>query len=107
MHVCKALRKALSIILALPVLSSHAQAQAVLRLGTCPSGYHASGGACLPTSRTMPPAPVLPKIGACPSGYRTSGDYCLGYEGAKHAIPRTGSCPSGYHASGVYCASFR
>ena len=81
--------------------------QAVPRVGTCPTDYHASGGACVPnsTSRTAPPA--LPKLGSCPSGYRTSGDYCLGYRDAKHAIPKTGSCPSGYYASGAYCLSFR
>lgn len=82
-----------------------AHAQAVPKVGTCPSGYHSSGGACLPYSKT--PRPALPKIGTCPSGYHSSGDYCLGYENAKHAIPKTGSCPSGYHSSGAYCLSYR
>ena len=53
-------------------------------------------------------AQAVPKVGTCPSGYHTSGDYCLGSsDDAKHAIPKTGACPSGYHTSGGYCLSHR
>ncbi len=76
-------------------------AQAVPKVGTCPSGYHSNGGACVAHSRNAGPA--LPKVGSCPAGYHSSGDYCLGREDARHAIPKTGSCPSGYHSSGTYC----
>lgn len=93
------------IVAALVALPAPALAQAVPKVGTCPSGYHTSGGACIPSSGNSRPA--LPKVGSCPSGYHSSGDYCLGSETARHAIPKTGSCPSGYHASGAYCLSFR
>ena len=43
--------------------------------GSCPSGYHTSGGYCTPSSANARPA--VPKAGSCPSGYHTSGDYCL------------------------------
>jgi hypothetical protein len=88
--------------------SFEVKAQAVPKVGTCPSGYHTSGGACVPSSRERVARPALPKIGTCPSGYHTSGDYCLGSSAdAKHAMPKAGSCPSGYHASGAYCLSNR
>ncbi len=81
-----------------------AQAQAVPKVGTCPSGYHTSGSACVPNSQERDTRPALAKIGSCPSGYHTSGDYCLASsDSAKHAIPKAGSCPSGYHTSGDYC----
>ena len=86
------------------MVSAEAMAQAVPKIGTCPSGYHASGGACVPLSGA---GPALPKVGSCPSGYYTSGDYCLGFRNARHAIPKTGSCPSGYYTSGAYCRAFR
>lgn len=89
----------------LAVLSpTAAQAQAVPKIGRCPTGYHASGGACLPNSGSAP-RPALHKVGPCPTGYHTSGDYCLGSPGAKHAIPTTRACPSGYYVSGAYCLS--
>jgi hypothetical protein len=92
-------------VLAVTSLPPDGLAQAIPKVGTCPSGYHTSGGACVPYSRD--PRPALPKVGSCPSGYHSSGDYCLGYSNARHAIPKTGACPSGYHASGAYCLSFR
>jgi hypothetical protein len=98
-------RKPLLLATAFMVLPSLAVAQAVPKVGTCPSGYHTSGGACIPSSSDLRPA--LPKVGSCPSGYHTSGDYCLGSDNARHAIPKTGSCPSGYHSSGAYCLSNR
>ncbi len=88
--------------------SFEAKAQAVPKGGTCPSGYHTSGSACIPSSPERAARPALPKFGTCPSGYHTSGAYCLGSsDRAKHAIPKAGSCSSGYHASGVYCLSNR
>jgi hypothetical protein len=90
------------------VISPAALAQAVPKVGTCPSGYHTSGGACIPSSQQRPSRPALPKTGTCPSGYHTSGDYCLASgDRAKHAIPKTGTCPSGYHTSGAYCLANR
>ncbi len=90
------------------VLSATAvHAQAVPKVGTCPSAYHTSGGACVPNSSNRPAPPALPKVGTCPSGYHASGDYCVGGPNAKHAIPKMGSCPSGYFASGSYCVSYR
>jgi hypothetical protein len=92
---------------AILLLADPAYAQAVPKVGTCPSGYHTSGSACVPNSQERAVRPALPKVGSCPSGYHTSGDYCLGYEGARHAIPKNGACPSGYHSSGAYCLSYR
>ena len=89
------------------VASGAAWGQAVPRVGTCPSGYHASGGACVPSSTRRPPRPAIPKVGTCPSGYHASGAYCLGFANARHAFPRTGTCPSGYFASGAYCLAHR
>jgi hypothetical protein len=99
---------ALLLVLSGLLTSLNAKAQAVPKVGTCPSGYHTSGGACVPSSRQTAAWPALPKVGTCPSGYHTSGAYCLGSsDRAKHAIPKAGSCPSGYHASGAYCLSNR
>jgi hypothetical protein len=90
------------------VPSLQAYAQVVPKVGTCPTGYHSSGGACVPNSGELGARPALAKVGACPSGYHSSGDYCLASsDRAKHAIPRTGGCPSGYHSSGAYCLSNR
>jgi hypothetical protein len=88
------------------MLPGAALAQALPKVGTCPSGYYTSGGACVPSSSD--PRPALPKVGTCPSGYYTSGDYCLASSGnARHAFPKTGSCPSGYYTSGDYCLASR
>jgi hypothetical protein len=90
------------------IVSPAALAQAVPKVGTCPSGYRSSGGACIPSSRERGAHPALAKIGTCPSGYHTSGDYCLASsDRAKHAILKTGTCPSGYSSSGAYCLSYR
>jgi len=75
---------------------------ALIKQGSCPSGYHQSGDYCTPSSSSA--APALPKVGSCPSGYHQSGDYCLGSTAnAKAAIIKRGSCPSGHHQSGDYC----
>jgi hypothetical protein len=95
------------VLIAALVFPSFAYSQAVPKVGTCPSDYHTSGSACIPTSKERAVHPALPRVGSCPSGYHASGDYCLGYEGAQHAIPKTGACPSRYHSSGAYCLSFR
>lgn len=96
------------LLAALGVSNSPASAQAVPKVGTCPSGYHTSGAACVANSRRGGARPALAKIGTCPSGYHTSGSYCLASsDKAKHAIPKTGTCPSGYSTSGAYCLSFR
>ncbi|HVL72394.1 MAG TPA: hypothetical protein VM434_10990 [Beijerinckiaceae bacterium] len=50
---------------------------------------------------------AVPRVGTCPSGYHASGAYCLGFGNARHAFPRTGTCPSGYFASGAYCLAYR
>uniref|UniRef100_UPI001AECF482 hypothetical protein n=1 Tax=Microvirga aerophila TaxID=670291 RepID=UPI001AECF482 len=42
---------------------SEAKAQAVPNVGICPSGYHTSGDACVPSSREKTARPSLPKIG--------------------------------------------
>ncbi len=94
-------QSAVLVLVALTPVLTHAQA--VPKIGTCPTDYHASGGACLSNFPSKMPPPALPKFGPCPVGYRHSGDYCLGYDDAKHAIPKIGSCPNGYHVSGAYC----
>ncbi len=78
--------------------------QAILRDGSCPSGYHASGAYCAPGPQARP---VIERNGSCPSGYSASGAYCLMGPNGKPAIHRVGSCPSGYFASGAYCVSNR
>jgi hypothetical protein len=100
--------RALVFLLSWGLFPVDAQAQAVPKVGTCPSGYHSSGGACIPNSHERGARPALIKAGPCPSGYHSSGDYCLASsDGAKHAIPKNGPCPSGYHSSGAYCLSNR
>jgi len=90
------------LVITTPLLPRAAVAQAVPKVGTCPSGYHTSGAACVPQ---LDAGPAPPRVGSCPSGYHTSGDYCLGSREARHAIPKTGACPSGYFTSGAYCLS--
>lgn len=96
----------LLVIVCLSLVPSAVLAQAVPKVGKCPSGYHTSGSACIPNSQERAVRPAMPKVGSCPSGYHTSGDYCLGCQDARHAFPKTGACPSGYHASGAYCLSY-
>lgn len=55
--------------------SAIAQAQPLVKTGSCPSGYRMSGNYCVPNSADTKPA--MPKVGSCPSGYRMSGNYCL------------------------------
>ena len=43
------------------------------------------------------------KNGSCPSGYNSSGNYCLMGASGHPAIHKLGSCPSGYNSSGNYC----
>jgi hypothetical protein len=93
--------------LAIASLSAQASpaAQPVLRNGSCPSGYYASGNYCVPGNSARH---ALSRSGSCPSGYYASGDYCVASsERSGLAIPRSGSCPSGFYASGDYCVSSR
>jgi len=78
--------------------------QAILRNGSCPSGYYASGNYCAPGPQARP---AIDRAGSCPSGYFASGAYCVMGPNGKPAIHRVGSCPSGYFASGAYCVSNR
>ena len=49
------------------------------------------------------PLPV-PRIGNCPHGWLASGGACVPSGSRQDAIPRTGgSCPWGWLASGAYC----
>ena len=83
-----------------PVLAGP-KAQAVPKVGFCPSGYSTSGNYCKPSSNARY---ALVKVGFCPSGYSTSGDYCLANSSTgRHALPKDGFCPSGYSTSGDYC----
>ena len=82
--------------------ASPVAAQPIPKVGTCPSGYHASGGYCAPSATA---GPALAKTG--PSGYHASGGYCLGERDARHAVHRVGACPVGYHVSGAYCLKNR
>lgn len=80
-------------------------AQPMLRNGSCPSNFHASGNYCAPGAYAHY---ALPKSGPCPSGYSSSGNYCVAYSAnAKLAIPKLGSCPSGYSSSSNYCVAYR
>ncbi|WP_295401387.1 hypothetical protein [uncultured Thiocystis sp.] len=75
--------------------------QPLAKLGSCPSGYTASGQYCNPGPKARV---ALEKRGQCPSGYTTSGAYCLAGQQARPAVPKRGaSCPSGWSASGAYC----
>jgi hypothetical protein len=47
------------------------------KIGTCPSGYRASGGYCAPTSDRAPAAIPKPKGQQCPSGWASGAHYCL------------------------------
>lgn len=99
-------------LLGLPVLSgmlSTAMAapppQPLIRDGSCPSGYYASGNYCVPGSNARF---SIERNGSCPSGYYASGKYCVASSNnSKTVIHRSGSCPSGYYASGKYCVSSR
>ena len=93
------------VVLVSALLSGSAFAQqAILRNGSCPSGYNTSGNYCVPGSNARP---VIERNGSCPAGYNTSGNYCVMGGSGKPAIHRVGSCPSGYNTSGNYCVLAR
>ncbi len=73
---------------------------ALIKQGSCPSGYFSSGSYCVPNANSTF---AVEKVGSCPSGYWASGNYCLGNKGATHAIQKVGGCPVGYFTSGDYC----
>ena len=77
--------------------------QALLKSGSCPTGYYASGQYCVPNNNARF---ALAKDGSCPTGYFASGQYCVASsDKSRAAIPKSGSCPTGYFASGNYCVS--
>ncbi len=88
--------QALILVMAPPAFGQ----EALVKLGSCPSGYTTSGKYCVQGKNARP---AVQKVGSCPSGYTTSGDYCLMGANGKHAVPKIGSCPSGYTTSGSYC----
>ena len=49
--------------------------------------------------------PVPNRGGSCPHGYTASGGYCVPSHGASDAIPKppSGNCPWGWLASGNAC----
>jgi hypothetical protein len=64
------------IILLASITAASAQPLPQPKVGSCPSGYHESGGFCAPMRRDAPAA--IPKgSGQCPSGWMQSGAYCL------------------------------
>jgi len=47
---------------------------------------------------------AMVRVGSCPTGYSVSGEYCVAdSDNPKRAIGRFGKCPKGYHSSGNYC----
>ena len=54
----------------------------------------------------VPAAQALVRDGSCPSGFSSSGNYCVPGSGARFALARNGgSCPSGYFSSSDFCVS--
>jgi len=90
-----------AILILSPALASSCNLSPLLKNGSCPTGYHASGKYCIPGKNAKF---AIIKLGSCPSGYHPSGNYCLAGKSAKAVILKAGSsCPSGYHTSGKYC----
>jgi hypothetical protein len=54
---------------------------------------------------TLLPVPRYGGGGSCPFGYLASGGYCVPSEGTQEAIPRAPgqSCPWGWTGSGNFC----
>jgi hypothetical protein len=76
--------------------------EALPKVGTCPSGFYASGKYCVPIKDDGKPAML--RGGQCPSGYYSSGKYCVANsKDSRPAVPKSGGCPSGYYTSGSYC----
>lgn len=93
--------QSMAILLGLYLPALQASPAPLSRQNACPSGYHVSGGYCVPNSDKARAA--IEKNGACPSGYFISGDYCLGGQNAKPVMHKQGACPAGWFASGNYC----
>lgn len=76
--------------------------QPVPNVGACPSGWHASGGYCVPNSKDA--LPIVQKVGVCPSGWHAAGNYCVANSGeSRPIVPKQGVCPSGWRAAGAWC----
>jgi len=74
--------------------------------GSCPSGYYASGKACVPSSASSRYA-FYNSGGSCPGGYYSSGKACVAAANSScyAFFNGGGSCPSGFYSSGNGCVS--
>lgn len=79
-----------------------AEAEVVLKSGSCPIGYQTQGNYCVSNRENTPIA--VTKVGDCPIGYQTQGDYCVSSKDREpQAVVKDGNCPVGYTTQGRYC----
>jgi hypothetical protein len=79
------------------------------RVGSCPLGYYAASGYCVPSHAVKTGDAIQKSGGTCPFGYYSSGNYCVSNPSNRQdAIQKTGSsCPLGWLSSGAYCVKNR
>jgi len=95
--------------LALGIKAAHSSPVPLPRMGSCPLGYYAASGYCLPNRSVNAGGAIQKTGGSCPFDYYSSGNYCVSNPSNRQdAIQKTGSsCPLGWFSSGAYCVKNR
>jgi hypothetical protein len=100
---------AVGLALTLGIKAAHSSPMPLPKVGSCPLGYYAASGYCVPSRSPHTGEAIQKSGGSCPLGYYSSGNYCVSNpRNRQEAIQKTGSsCPLGWLSSGAYCVKNR